>query len=86
MEWHYFTVPDDYTGLDVRFRWREALCGYCGTDYQFQVFSGIHGRWVGLNAFVDMDEGFRYCRAIDFRELYKQLAYIQSGDTNEQVY
>ena len=33
MEWHYFTVPDDYTGLDVRFRYREVLCDYCGTDY-----------------------------------------------------
>ena len=76
MEWHYFTIPDDYTGLDVRFRWREALCDYCGTDYQFQVYSGLHGRWVGLQDFIDLDEGIRYCHAIDFRELYKQLAYI----------
>lgn len=75
-EWHYFTIPDDYTGLDVRFRWREALCGYCGTDYQFDVYSEIHGRYVGLSSFVDLDEGFQYCHAIDFRELYKQLAYI----------
>ena len=44
MEWYYFTVPDDYTGLDVRFRY--------------------------------LDEGIGYCYAIDFRELYKQLAYI----------
>ena len=76
MKWHYFTVLDDYTGLDVRFRWREALCDYCGTDYQFQVYSGIHGRWVGLKSFFDLDEGVRYCHAIDFRELYNQLAYI----------
>lgn len=75
-EWHYFTIPDDYTCLYVRFRWREALCGYCGTDYQFEVYSGLHGRWVGLMSFIDLDEGVRYCKAIDFRELYKQLAYI----------
>lgn len=73
-KYHYFTVMDDYTGVDIRFRWREAFCGYCGTDYQFDVYSGIHGRWVMLNAFIDLDEGFRYCHAIDFRELYKQLA------------
>lgn len=76
MEWHYFTVLDDYTGLDVRFRWREALCDYCGTDYQFDVYSGVHGRWVRLRDFIDLDDGIRYCHAIDFRELYKQFAYI----------
>ena len=76
MEWHYFVVPDDYTGLDVRFRWCEALCDYCGTDYRFQVYSGIHGRWVSLMSFVDLNEGVRYCHAIDFRELDKQLLYI----------
>ena len=76
MEWHYFTIPDDYTGFDVRFRWREALCDYCGTVYKFQVYSGIHGHWVGLHTFVDLDEGIRYCNTIDFSELYKQLMYI----------
>lgn len=72
-KWHYFIVPDDYTGLDVKFRYREALCGYY---YQFDIYSGLHGRWLRVNTFLDLDEGIRYCRAIDFREFYKQLAYI----------
>lgn len=33
MEWHYFTVIDEFTGLICRFRWREAICDYCGVDY-----------------------------------------------------
>ena len=67
MEWHYFTVPDDYTGLDVRFRCREVLCDYCGIDYRFEVCSGMHGRWVGLKGFIDLDVVVGCCYAIDFR-------------------
>lgn len=76
LNWRYFSVLDDYTGLYIKFRWREALCDYCGTDYQFDVYSNVHGRWVRLMDFIDLDEGVRYCRAIDFRELYKRFAYI----------
>lgn len=33
--WHYFTVVDTYTGLDCGFRWREAICAYCGLIVNF---------------------------------------------------
>jgi hypothetical protein len=35
--WHYFTVVDVYTGLDRGFRWREAVCGYCGVAMLSQL-------------------------------------------------
>ena len=76
MKWHCFTVKDDSTGLDIRFRWRKGLCGYSGTDYRFQMYSGMHGRWISLRDFVDLDEGIRYCHEIDFQELYRTLADI----------
>jgi hypothetical protein len=50
--WHYFTVVDTYTGLDRGFRWREAVCGYCGVDYQFQMYDGMCGRWIPVRSFL----------------------------------
>lgn len=49
--WHYFTVVDTYTGLDRGFRWREAVCGYCGVDYHFQMYDGMCGRWIPVRSF-----------------------------------
>ena len=71
MEWHYFTVVDTYTGLDRRFRWREAICTYCGVDYQFQMYDGMCGRWIEMNSFVDLNDGFEYYRNFDFNEFYR---------------
>lgn len=56
--WHYFTVVDSYTGLDRGFRWREAVCGCCGVDYQFQLYDGMCGRWIPVRSFFDVDDGF----------------------------
>lgn len=69
--WHYFTVVDTYTGLDCGFRWREAVCGYCGVDYQFQLYNGMCGRWVPVMDFVDLNDGFEYCRNFDFKGYYR---------------
>lgn len=52
MEWHYFTVVDTYTGLDRDFRWREAICDYCGFDYRFQMYDGVCGRWIPVMSFL----------------------------------
>lgn len=71
MEWHYFTVVNTYTGLDYRFRWREAICAYCGVDYQFQMYDGMCGRWITMSSFVDLADGFEYCRSFDFKEFYR---------------
>lgn len=72
--WHYFTVVDTYTGLDRGFRWREAVCGYCGVDYQFQMYDGMCGRWIPVRSFFDVDDGFEYCRNFDFKEFYRTYA------------
>lgn len=69
--WHYFTVVDTYTGLDRGFRWREAVCGYCGVDYQFQMYDGMCGRWIPVRSFFDVGDGFEYCRNFDFKEFYR---------------
>lgn len=58
-------------GLNRRFRWREAICGYCGRDYRFQLYDGMCGRWVPIMDFVDLDDGFEYCRSFDFKEFYR---------------
>lgn len=29
------------------------------------------GRWVPVRDFVDVDEGFEYCRDFDFKEFYR---------------
>lgn len=71
MEWHYFAVVDEYTGLDRGFRWREAICDYCGVDYQFQMYDGMCGRWISMMDFVDLDDGFKYCHNFDFKEFYR---------------
>ena len=71
MEWHYFSVVDTYTGLDRRFRWREAICDYCGVDYRFQMYDVVCGRWIPVMSFFDLDEGLKYCRNFDFREFYR---------------
>ena len=71
MKWHYFTVADTYTGLDRRVRWREAICDYCGVDYQFQLYDGMCGRWVPIMDFVDLNDGFECCRDFDFKECYR---------------
>lgn len=46
MEWHYFTVIDEFTGLSCSFRWREAICDYCGVDYRFQLYCGLCGKYA----------------------------------------
>jgi hypothetical protein len=74
VEWHYFTVFDGCTGLDRVFRWRKAICGYCGVDYRFQLYDGMCGRWVPVKSFVDLDDGFEYCCNFDFKEYYRTYA------------
>ena len=74
VEWHYFTVFDGCTGLDRVFRWRKAICDYCGVDYQFQMYDGTSGCWVSVMDFVDLDDGFKYCRDFDFKEFYRTYA------------
>jgi hypothetical protein len=69
--WYCFTVVDTYTGLDRGFRWREAVCGYCGVDYRFELYDGMCGRWVLVGDFVDLNDGFEYCRDFDFEEFYR---------------
>ena len=69
MEWHYFSVFDEYTGLDRRFRWREHPCDYCDVDYQFAIFDLDRGRWVPFRSFIDVDDGIAYCHGIDFQKL-----------------
>ena len=71
MEWHYFTVVDEYTGLARGFRWREAICDYCGADYRFQMYDGMCGRWISIIDSVDLDDGFKYCNNFDFKEFYR---------------
>ena len=52
-----------------------VICGYCGVDYQFQMYDGVCGRWIPVRSFVDLDEGFEYCRDFDFKEFYR--TYIE---------
>lgn len=73
MEWHYFTVIDEFTGLNCSFRWCEAICDYCGVDYQFQLYCGICGKYDPIMDFVDLDSGFEYCRNFDFRHFYRDF-------------
>ena len=69
MEWHYFTVVDEYAGLDRCFRWCERPCDYCGVDCRFAMFDLDRGRWVPFMGFIDVDDGIAYCDGIDFQEL-----------------
>lgn len=71
MQWKYFTVVDEYIGLYHSFRWREATCGYCGVDYQFQLYDEMCGRWIPLMDFVDLNDGFKYCHNFDFKAFYR---------------
>ena len=73
VEWHYFTVVDEFTGLNCSFRWREAICDYCGVDYQFQLYCGLCGRYDPIMDFVDLDSGFEYCSNFDFRHFYSDF-------------
>ena len=73
MEWHYFTVIDEFTGLSCSFRWREAICDYCGVDYRFQLYCGLCGKYDPIMDFDDLDSGFEYCRNFDFRHFYRDF-------------
>ena len=87
--WHYFTVVDSYTGLNRRFRWREAVCDYCGVDHQFQMYDGMCGRWISMRDFVDLADGFettvRACEEIDdsvvtFKSALTRVLEFKYGD------
>lgn len=73
--WHYFTVMDEFTGMNRAFRYREAACDYCGRVYQFEVYDVLRGEWAGLRSFFSVDDGVKYCRGIDFRSLNRSFMY-----------
>ena len=73
--WHYFTVMDEFTGLDRAFRYREGTCGYCGRVYLFEVYDVLRSEWAGLRSFFSVDDGVKYCRGIDFRALNESFLY-----------
>ena len=76
MEWHYFTVFDEYLGMEQRFRWREASCDFSGpggVDYQFQLYCGLCGKYESIMDFIDLDDGIKYCHDCDFRYFYREF-------------
>lgn len=76
VEWHYFTVFDEYLGMEQRFRWRETSCDFSGpggVDYQFQLYCGLCGEYESIMDFIDLEDGIKYCRDYDFRHFYRDF-------------